>query len=85
MNRDLVGSIYEKLEGQWAELVSLTFHSVFSKLYTEPSKDASYQVSVHLAKPFQRRKQELPVVAMFVNGSGLNEYIYRGPFIDASY
>ena len=30
--------------------------------------DASYQVSVHLAKQFQ--KQELPMVAMFVNGSG---------------
>jgi hypothetical protein len=29
--------------------------------------DASYQVSVHLAKQFQ--KQELPMVAMFVNGS----------------
>ena len=46
------------------------------------SKDASYQVSIHLAKRFQRRsffqkssnqKQELPVVAMFVNGSGRNE------------
>jgi hypothetical protein len=41
------------------------------------SIDASYQVSVHLAKRFQRRrfffisanqKQKLPVVAMFVNG-----------------
>jgi hypothetical protein len=38
--------------------------------------DASYQVSIHLAKRFQRRffkksanqKKELPVVAMFVNG-----------------
>jgi hypothetical protein len=39
------------------------------------SMDASYQVSVHLAKRFQRRrfffksanhKQELPVAAMFV-------------------
>jgi hypothetical protein len=26
-----------------------------SKLYREPSIDASYQVSVHLAKGFQRR------------------------------
>jgi hypothetical protein len=41
---------------------------------------ASYQVSVHLAKWFQRRflkltnqKKELPMVAMFVNGSGQNE------------
>ena len=47
-----------------------------------PSIDTSYQVSVHLAKRFQRRrffykstnqKQELPVAAMFVNGSGQNE------------
>jgi hypothetical protein len=51
-------------------------------LYRWPSKDASYQVLIHLAKRFQRRifflettnqKQELPVVAMFVNGSELNE------------
>jgi hypothetical protein len=31
------------------------------------------------------QKQELPVVAMFVNGSGRNEQFYRGPSIDASY
>jgi hypothetical protein len=51
-----------------------------SNLYREPSIDASYQVSVHLAKRFQRRrflksanqKQEMPVAAMFVNGSGQN-------------
>ena len=50
-----------------------------SKLYRGPSIDASYQVSVHLAMRFQRRrlkkkstnqKQELPVVAIFVNRSG---------------
>jgi hypothetical protein len=29
---------YIKLEAQWAEPVSLTFHSVLRKLYTEPSK-----------------------------------------------
>jgi hypothetical protein len=42
----------------------------------------AYQVSVHLAKRFQRgrfleidhnQKQELLVVAIFVNGSGRNE------------
>jgi hypothetical protein len=54
-----------------------------SKVYRGPSIDASYLVSVHLAKRFQRRrffrkestnqKQELPVAAMFVNGSGQNE------------
>jgi hypothetical protein len=50
-------------------------------LYRGPAIDASYQVSVHLAKRFQRKiffksanqKQELPVAAMFVNGSGRNE------------
>ena len=31
------------------------------------------------------QKQELPVTAMFVNGSELNEHYYRGPPIDASY
>ena len=55
-----------------------------SSLYRGSSKDTSYQVSIHLAKRFQRRrffqkstnqiqKQELPVAAMFVNGSGRNE------------
>jgi len=52
-----------------------------SKLYRWPSTDVSYQVSVHLAKRFQRRrflkltnqKQELPMAAMFVNGSEWNE------------
>jgi hypothetical protein len=53
-----------------------------SIIYRGPSIDDSYQVSVHLAKRFQRRrffinqpirkKQELPVAAMFVNGLGRN-------------
>jgi hypothetical protein len=59
----------------------LTNQDEISNLYRGPSIDASYQFSVHLAKQFQRRrffksanqKQELPVVAMFVNGSGRNE------------
>jgi hypothetical protein len=51
-----------------------------SSLYRGPAIDVSYQVSVHLAKRFQRRrlkksanqKQEMPMVAMFVDGSGQN-------------
>ena len=52
-----------------------------SNLYRGPSINASYQVLVHLVKWFQRRrnffkltnqKQEMPVAAMFVNGSGRN-------------
>jgi hypothetical protein len=55
------------------------------KLYRGPSIDASYQVSVHLAKRFQRRRflkigqseTRIACGAMFVNGSGQNaQYCY---------
>ena len=66
--------------GLW-QLCLLTDRDEMSNLYRGPAIDASYQVSVHLAKRFQRRrfffksanqiqKQELPMTAMFVDRSG---------------
>ena len=51
-----------------------------SNLHRGHSIDASYQVSVHLAKRFRgedffksaNQKQELSMVAMFINGWDLN-------------
>ena len=59
-----------------------------SNINRGPSLDACYQASVDLAKRFQRRrfqkltkqKQELPMVAMFVNGSGLNNQSLKRTF-----
>ena len=60
----------------------LTDRDGMSNLYRGPSIDACHIVSDHLASSFRgedfqkstNQKQELPVAAMFVNGSGRNEH-----------
>jgi hypothetical protein len=100
MNLSLVASIYEMFSIKvanfgpnrsqtWPKLGKKHLWKVLYidcfKLYTEQSIEVTYQVSVHLATRFQRRrllrnqpirKKKLPVEAIFVNGSGQNEAIY---------
>ena len=67
----------------------LTDRDEMRLFYRGPSIDASYQVLVHLATQFQRRrfffksanqKQELSMVAMFINGTGQNEQTLQRSF-----
>jgi hypothetical protein len=66
-----------------------------SNFYREPSKDASYQVYIHLAMRFQRRtfffrnqpirnKNGLWWPCLLTNRDEMSN-LYREPFIDASY
>ena len=61
--------------------------------YREPSKDAYYQVSIHLAKRFQsrifrnqpiRNKNDLWWPCLLTDQDEMSNF-YRGPSIDASY
>ena len=64
-----------KLEAQWAEPESLTFHSALRKLYTEPSMVLPTKFRFNWPCGFRgedffklaNQKQELSVVAMFAN------------------
>jgi hypothetical protein len=65
-----------------------------SNLYREPSKDASYQVSIHLAKRFQRRRffRNQPIRnknclwwPCLLKEQDEMSNLYRGHAIDASY
>ena len=87
--------IFQKSTNQKQELpVAAMFVNESSILYRGPSNDASFQVSVHLAKGFQRRrffgnwpirnKNCLWWQCLLTDQDEMNS-LYRGPYIDVSY
>ena len=78
--------IFQKSTNQKEELPVTTMfikdQDEMSSPYKGSSIDASYHVSLHLGRRFQKifffkstnRKQELPVAAMLINGLGRNEH-----------
>ena len=86
----------QRLDAQWAEPVSLTFHCALRKLNTEPSIGASHQMLVHLAKQLQltekkifrnrptRNKNCLWQPCLLMDRDKISK-LYRGPSIYVSY
>ena len=68
----------------------LTDQDEIGSHYRGPSIDASYQVSVHLAKRFQRRRffkichSETRIACLLMDRDKMSN-VHRGPSIDASY
>ena len=72
----------------------LIFHSALRKLYIEPSIGASYQISVHLATRFQRKRffRHRPIrnkncrwQPCLLSDRDKMSNLCRGPFIDVYY
>jgi hypothetical protein len=72
----------------------LTDQDKMSILYRRPSKDASYQVSIHLVKQFQRRRfcRNQPIKnknclwrPCLLTDQNERNNLYRRPDIDSSY